>query len=451
MTSSILASLGIFALAFIAKFLTGDWFHPAAVFCLLWSYSCGIAILVAPEDITSGSGPLWILLNAALVVTGGVAGSASACSSFSRRHSQGRAVIKVSRMLRDSKLRQITAVCSVLGIAYVILLLNSQGIRLTQVTTLEGLGQIASKITLQRYSGTAPNMGILVRVATSALYLAPLFGGTLFVYRQRRSDIALSLFTMLPSLLSFVAQSTRAAVLYGVTMWVAGYITGRISSGLRVQRIRVRSMFHKLGVGIIVFFALIALISSGQALRGELQTSSGDLRQSILSNLTKTYLGGHLGALSEWMDNTDLPEVQSSYGLYTFAGVYEMIVPGSRVIGIFNDYAMLPTGATNVYTYFRGLIEDATLPGSLLVTLVLGFLGGFTYRKVLEGKQTWRGILAGQYAWILFGITSLFNYNSTLLAIVAYAAWCFCTPFATERRHESIGNGRAAAASTMSN
>jgi oligosaccharide repeat unit polymerase len=113
-----------------------------------------------------------------------------------------------------------------------------------------------------------------------------------------------------------------------------------------------------------------------------------------------------------------------SPGRYTLAGLYNLIRPGTRAGGVFSQMVSITTGYTNVFTYFRELIQDATLTGSLIVMLVLAFCGGFAYRKVAERNIAWIGVLAAFYAGALFGVSSIFDYNSMILAFVLYwAVW----------------------------
>jgi len=165
----------------------------------------------------------------------------------------------------------------------------------------------------------------------------------------------------------------------------------------------------------------LLLIAVGDILRGG-GAGTEDINRMLLTDRSKTYMCGHLAALSQWMDNTDLNEIQPAFGQFTFAGLYELLHPGTRVSGVIGDYVVIPTGSTNVYTYFRGLIEDVTLPGSLFVISILAFCGGFAYSRVLQSRACWVGILAAWYACIVFGITSLFNYNSMILAFVICGA-----------------------------
>jgi len=57
---SIAATLAMLVLGAVSKFLTRDWFHPATVFSVFWGCACAVAIMVAPENVTSGSGSLWM-------------------------------------------------------------------------------------------------------------------------------------------------------------------------------------------------------------------------------------------------------------------------------------------------------------------------------------------------------------------------------------------------------
>jgi oligosaccharide repeat unit polymerase len=425
MLTAILATFGMLFLACFSKFLTGDWLHPSTLFCAFWGFACFTAIVIAPEVFISGSGPVWIVFNAALVVAGGVMGTAFGCSSFSRRLSKMPASTRnqADHDLVRKRLRRMAAISSMLGVAYVFLMLSSQGVGIAQLTSLRGLGQTALKMSIERYSNTAQDTGPLVQLLLSVVYFAPLSGGTLFVFRKRRIDAILALLTMAPSLASFVSQSTRSAVIYGATMWVAGFLTARVYCGMRSVRIGFRKTIRKIVPLVLSMVAMIALLRIGDALRGGLLPSRNAGSTQILTDRVKNPLCGHFGALSYWIDHTDLARVSPAWGKYTFAGVYNTLAPGSRAIGIFSENALIPTGETNIYTYFRCLIEDASLPGAIVVIFLFGFAGGFLYRKVLEQREGWNGLLAPCYAWMLFGITSLFNYNSMLLTFGVYGLW----------------------------
>ncbi len=419
MVVSIAATIGMLVLGAIAKVLTRDWFHPAPLFAVLWGCACGIAIVIAPENITSASGPLWILLNVALVIGGSIAGAA--CSGRNRRsraESAGNAKL-CSPPKPNHGLSALTAICVVLGLLYALLWLRSQGVRADQIATLKGLGQTALRMSVARYSKTGNAVTIYLQTLLGMAYLAPLFGGTLFVLRHNRKQTGLAFISLLPSLVIFATQSTRSTTLFGATLWASGYISTRLRYGMTIQRLRPGAI----AVGALGIPMLLLLIAAGDALRdGGANPGAG---RSFLTDRTKTYMCGHIAALSMWMDDSDLSTIQPAIGQYTLAGLYELVHPGTRVNGVIGEYSVITTGSTNVYTYFRQLIEDATSPGALLVMLSLAFCGGLAYSHVRQGRRSWMGVLAAFYACALFGITSILNYNSILGAFALYGLWWF--------------------------
>ncbi len=418
MSVSIVATIAMVMLGAVTKLLTRDWFHPAAIFSLAWACFCGAGLLLAPENITSSSAALWILLNAALVTIGGVAGSAFAHSGHRLRAVRVAVGPPRLRICAQPALRKLTVICIFLGVLFIPLCLRAQGIGLGQLTSLAGWGRTAMRMTVLRYSKGGQPIPTYIELLLTASYLGPLFGGTLFVWRRKFSDSVLSLLTMLPCAAGFAIQSTKASVLYGATMWTAGYLAARTYQGRQASRLRLQA----LGWIAVTVAMLLPFLAIGDLLRGGVGTVS-PLHIFLLTARAKTYLGGHVPALSQWLDTTDLSGIQPTFGRYTFAGLYQYAHAADRVNGIFEESVYITTGVTNVYTYFRPLIQDYTQPGSLLVMLALAFVGGILYRRALEGKTALVGVLAAYYAATLFGVTSIFNYNSLLLAFVLYALW----------------------------
>ena len=417
MTLSIFATLALLLLAAIARFLTRDWCHPAVVFCLFWFCGCSLPVLVAPENITSGSGALWILLNAIFVVSGGVLGTALGCSSFERRRAASKASAPHAQVWPYSKLRSHTWIAIVLGLVFVPLCLRSQGIGLGELKSFQAIAKTALRMALMRYSNTGQSIPGYVELFLSASYLAPLLGSTLFVERRGRSDVALALVALLPCVASFAVQSTKAAVLYGATMWMSGYLATRTWRGFTTPQVRLR-VFALVAASVPAIFLFLAL---GDFLRG-----GGHAAQSpgpLIGNRAKNYVGGHLPALSYWLDQEDRNEGEAIPGRNTFAGLYQMANAGERLNGVYTESVSVSTGSTNVYTYFRPLVEEYTRPGSLLLIFGLSGVAGFSYRRVLDGSRGWTGLLVCCYAGTLWGVSSIFNYNSILLALLLYSLW----------------------------
>lgn len=135
----------------------------------------------------------------------------------------------------------------------------------------------------------------------------------------------------------------------------------------------------------------------------------------------RSYAFGHLFAFSSWFDHrlaggatlpdqpqTDLafkPQWNSpdqpllyrnparpTYGFWTFMAIGKYVNPRyfqALPDGYFEEYFLRPgVIQTNIYTFFRGLIYDFSVPGSLLFLAACGWTFNFLYRKLMLTPQS---------------------------------------------------------------
>ena len=77
---------------------------------------------------------------------------------------------------------------------------------------------------------------------------------------------------------------------------------------------------------------------------------------------------------------------------------------------------------SNIYTGFRPLIEDFTIPGALVVLALLGFVGGLGFRNVAAGKWSGLPLLLIAYLTTLWTpITWFWIYNSLTATVFTLA------------------------------
>jgi hypothetical protein len=93
-----------------------------------------------------------------------------------------------------------------------------------------------------------------------------------------------------------------------------------------------------------------------------------------------------------------------------------------REIGLYVDSVNLPNGSeSNIYTAFRAMVDDFTLPGALLFFGLLSFAGGLGWALLRHGQLWAAPFLVSDVAFILWSpLTSLFNYNSIVGALFLF-------------------------------
>jgi hypothetical protein len=81
----------------------------------------------------------------------------------------------------------------------------------------------------------------------------------------------------------------------------------------------------------------------------------------------------------------------------------------------------LVTGQTsNVYTGFRPLIQDFTIPGALAMLALVGMVGGIGFRQVAAGRASAIPLLIIAYVTIFWlPITWFWIYNSLTATVLA--------------------------------
>jgi asparagine N-glycosylation enzyme membrane subunit Stt3 len=94
-----------------------------------------------------------------------------------------------------------------------------------------------------------------------------------------------------------------------------------------------------------------------------------------------------------------------------------------RIPGLFENVVDLVLGETsNIYTAFRPLIQDFTIPGALVVLSLLGFVGGIGFRGVARGKWSAAPLLLVAYYTTMWSpITWFWIYNSLTATLIAVA------------------------------
>ena len=120
--------------------------------------------------------------------------------------------------------------------------------------------------------------------------------------------------------------------------------------------------------------------------------------------------------MTTWMKNYHFTGL--SFGTNTFSGPLDNLGIIEREIGYYTDRVVLSsTLYTNIYTAFRGMIQDFSIPGTLIAAFGSGMAASISYDRCLHGKFIWLVPLSLFYAFTMYTpIISIFNYTSVMMA-----------------------------------
>jgi oligosaccharide repeat unit polymerase len=384
----------------------GSWFAPAAFVGIVWAFFIGASLCIVDYPIP-GRG-LWMLVMLIVAMQLGALIAHELQPQSRPSISPGWPKVSDSLIVHCRRYAMLCSAIALAGCLYLLLTsLEKFGLPFTPLGVLE----VGAKWTLLRYDDVFEPWS--VRVLVTWFHPAALLGGTLFACSSRRTDRAIAVLTLLPSVLYGVFIGAKAAILLGLTCWIGGVIaTLSVRSQGRFPLFTVKRLVLLLVTGA----GLLGMFASINAVRDSSRQQDFVLRAE--ETQLKDYLFGSPAAFAAWYAHSDTDATGAEWGAQTFANAFDLLHLKSRIIGRYTETSnVIGTELTNVYTLFRGLIEDFTTGGAALIAACIGGGAGWVYGMRSRKPRVALFWLSAFYAALLFSpLISLFSFNGALLA-----------------------------------
>jgi oligosaccharide repeat unit polymerase len=401
-------------MAIAMRLAAGTWLHPAALFPGWWCLAGIIPLIAAPAEPVSPGAILWIIVACIAVSAGAIAGNGGITT---RRLKYPLDISKFEQHLLSWPM----LAALVLGMLSNVTFALASGVTLADMMDIQRLVVVSNQLYVARYAEIgAPPPPRLSQALLPFVYLAPAIGGMVYVLRREWRWKLLALLTMIPAVAVTVLQTTKAAVLFSATLWISSYFAVRLRRGV----IKVMTKGHMLVAAVLGVIVTAFFFGVGLARMASTDTSLAALVKVKL--VTAAF--GHMSVFSQWLSEYWGQGFTPTLGTYTFAGPLEMLGFRQRIPGIFENVVELLAGETsNIYTGFRPLIQDFTMPGALAILAILGLVAGIAYREVCRGNWGAVPVLAAAYMTMLWTpITWFWIYNSLTATVVAIGLIVFC-------------------------
>jgi len=400
-------SVGLIGWAMMMRALTGTWLNPAAFFALFWCFAGILPLILAPQEPVGPNAMVWLIAASIAVSAGALIGN--------RGFRTIRLASPAPATDRELMLFGIVLALSVvLGIGSNVAFLAGSSVAWSDLLDITKLVVVSNQLYVQRYAELgAPPPPALSQALLPFVYLAPAVGGILFVMRREKTWKLLALASFLPAI------AVKAALLFAIVLWLSGYFATRLRFGKLAVFTRGHLLIAALlGLVLTVFFFAVGLARMAS-------TDVALLDVVLLKLVTSAF--GHMTIFSQWLAEYWSQPFDPSLGKVTFAGPLEMLGVSQRIPGIFDSVVDLIAGeSSNIYTAFRPLIQDFTIPGALTILALLGFVGGVGFRMVAAGRSSGVPLLIVAYVTIFWTpITWFWIYNSLTATVLAVAIMVF--------------------------
>lgn len=394
--------------AILARKTMKTWFAPASFFFLYWSVFTIAPIICAPGYPVYWSGILYILCTCIIFFIGGLISD----KVFARIKNTS---INVNVQNDDRAflyLSQLIVICTLIGFISFGYMCYEIFQSIEAPITAEKINALHQKI---RWSSQY-SPPILSRVLNSFIYFGGLLGGINFVVSKSwlKKSISFSPFTV--ALLFTLVLTTKSAVLYPAVL----FASSSIAILFYKDKYRANLSYFKYFI-LASLTAILCIAFIADKIRG---ATHGDLL-SLWEYLKPSFFG-HISTFTTWFNNHWRNDFTPAFGAYSISGVFDALGIKERLSGIYREEIMLGKHGSNVYTVFRGLIQDFTLFGSYIVTFTAGFLSHFIFKSMIDKSRIAVAFLSGFYAFVLWGfVVSIFNYNSIILSYTFLFVYLF--------------------------
>ena len=395
-----IGSIGIFNRIYLKS-----WLAPASIFSMLWFLLLSITLFIAPEFPIYPFG-LWYILAISIALTlGSLLIPKDILPDSDRYHSIE--AINLFFFTRSNLILLVIAIFCLISIVGIFVLLffgvNRYGLSFNIFSIISLPGQLYDD----------RDAGILlipwyIRYLTYFIMPSSLLGGILVPFEKYPRKIICYLPIILAILIGMV-YTTRASILLSIIL----FISGLFSSYIILKNddnyfLSFRSFFNFASLLIFLLSSWIFL----QWLRG-----GGDsefIFYPIINSIKSAVLGSTT-AFTTWLQNYNQNSL--AFGLYTFAGPVDIIGLNDRQLGFYSEFISLPNGYSNIYTAFRGLIQDFSITGSILICFFIGIVAQLSYRRCRDGNVIWLIPLSLFFAFTFYSpFISIFSSNSVTMA-----------------------------------
>lgn len=401
-------------LLFNIKILVEQWLNPAYIMILYWALNIITTLFVIGNSYQWQIGGLiWIIIACAFFSFFLEVGAIVAQKSV--RHS----AIDLGEKSLNKNSWRFLLVCLIIGMIRLVSEISINGFTVQMFFDLNTLLEMNTKMAYSRYYGGGISYGVVMQVMLAFIYAGPLIGGYAFVYSSHSSERRLCVVTLIPAVGIVLFANTKSVIIASVMLWLSGYVTGYLEKYKKAPTIKLRNLLWVLLGGLV----LVSLLYISMMLR------IGKLNSQIMMIVNKkfvSYAFGELPAFDYWFSNY-ASNIDPTYGKYTFYGIFQALGISHRGQGVYSDFIYAGEITTNVYTVFRGIVNDFGIFGGVAFFIFFGFVAGYAYQYVLHKSHhntLAKVVLAGTYFFIFFSyLVSAWTYVSFILAFFIFTVY----------------------------
>lgn len=349
----------------ICRIVWKEWSHPVFLINVLYMVLILVAYCGLKKYPWSFEGVTWLTMALYFLTAGGAFGK----QIFKKRKPILCDTNSVRIAISNKAWIFLTAMI-VLSIAGWLYQVVYNGFSLSSFTSMDSLAQMNNSIAVEHYAGQSKT-NILIKISTIFYYVGPVCGGFLFPFSETKTQKKLSILSMLPIVLLMLFSSGKSGFLSCIVLWGSAFLTSYFYVHKQAPKINFSKLF---GYAVLAVLAFVLLLFSMMLRIGHVDSETFD----IVTEKFISYAFGEIQAF-DWWFKVGRSNLNYSAGVQTFMAIFHNLGMVERKSGV---YDFIPGTVSNVYTVFRGIIEDFGTVGGLVFVAICGCIAGYYFEKI---------------------------------------------------------------------
>lgn len=388
----------IFIVIFVVVCMcTSSWFSVARIHTTIWFFIYWGYLISTNDTGFIGYGPLWIIFSCLFILLGEKTGEQCISVKPYPLHSY---TVKCPR-----RFWIVVIVClTTISLFGNILEVYAYGFGVGDFLSFKKILNMSHKIATLRYSGI--EISSIITLLQTQKYIASLLSGYYFFSCKNVTNRIVCILPVFPIVLNVLIENTKAGVIACTILFFIGLIISFVSVNLKCPKFTLKIMLKIMFWGcLLVAFLIFAMVIRLGKVNSE--------TIGVVLEKFKVYAFGNVQAFDLWL--SDWYRVGDwRFGVNTFMAPFNLLGIVSREQGV---YGFIDGAASNVFSGYRGVIEDFGILGGLVFVMILGVIGGRCLKKMMKSPLS-IGPKIG-YCFILF-----FVVYSYIISPYIYSSFC---------------------------
>jgi len=277
---------------------------------------------------------------------------------------------------------------------------------------INAIFELSHQNAVARYDGSL-NVSFLYKISSIFAYFTTFLLSMLYASAKEKRILFYIVLHFLVLLLDSVLMAARAGMMLQLFCFLANfYAFSYYTQARKNYKVSIKKIIYAFSFIFLVFSFFVII----QVFRG------GKTEYDILPIISHviTWFVGYIPCFDIWINS--IYNYELTFGQRTFVGVFDLLGITERVSGVYPAVDIGNDRYSNIFTAYRGLIEDFSFVGLYIIIFITGLLLSFIPNYVTKSGNIFLAPITGFVVFFFFWsyVINPYSYNVILFSAILF-------------------------------